>query len=231
MLLLDLFNIQATQELKIKDRIFLEYESIKAKIGKRPSRVDLFLGMDDSIITSMKKSSKINLFRDYLKFLDDNDELNIEEREFISTPAHDFLKTIETTNMTKSYKMPILKAFYNDGEIKLDITEDDVYKSMRQFYSYKSNAVDMLKDKSSKNFASWQKKQYLSLAKRNPIKFLLKTHSEFFIKKEGYAISLSDELKDYINLDSFKNHFKDIIEYRTLYYYKTRYEKKSDNYE
>ncbi|WP_083495854.1 DEAD/DEAH box helicase family protein [Methanobrevibacter millerae] len=229
--LVDLFKIQATQELKIKDRIVLEYESIKAKIGKRPSRVDLFLGMDDSIITSMKKSSKINLFRDYLKFLDDNDELNIEEREFISTPAHDFLKTIETTNMTKSYKMPILKAFYNDGEIKLDITEDDVYKSMREFYSYKSNAVDMLKDKSSKNFASWQKKQYLSLAKRNPIKFLLKTHSEFFIKKEGYAISLSDELKDYINLDSFKNHFKDIIEYRTLYYYKTRYEKKSDNYE
>ena len=229
--LVDLFKIQATQELKIKDRIVLEYESIKAKIGKRPSRVDLFLGMDDSIITSMKKSSKINLFRDYLKFLDDNDELNIEEREFISTPAHDFLKTIETTNMTKSYKMPILKAFYNDGEIKLDITEDDVYKSMREFYSYKSNAVDMLKDKSSKNFASWQKKQYLSLAKRNPIKFLLKTHSEFFIKKEGYAISLSDELKDYINLDSFKNHFKDIIEYRTPYYYKTRYEKKSDNYE
>lgn len=229
--LVDLFKIQATQELKIKDRIVLEYESVKAKIGKRPSRVDLFLGMDDNIITSMKKSSKINLFRDYLKFLDENDELNIEEREFISTPAHDFLKTIETTNMTKSYKMPILKAFYNDGEIKLDITEDDVYKSMRQFYSYKSNAVDMLKDKSSKNFKSWQKKQYLSLAKRNPIKFLLKTHSEFFIKKEGYAISLSDELKDYINLDSFKNHFKDIIEYRTLYYYKTRYEKKSDNYE
>lgn len=229
--LVDLFKIQATQELKIKDRIIIEYESVKSKIGKRPSRVDLFLGMDDNIITSMKKSSKINLFRDYLKFLDDNDELNIEEREFISTPAHDFLKTIETTNMTKSYKMPILKAFYNDGEIKLDITEDDVYKSMRQFYSYKSNAVDMLKDKSSKNFESWQKKQYLSLAKRNPIKFLLKTHGEFFIKKEGYAISLSDKLKDYINLDSFKNHFKDIIEYRTLYYYKTRYEKKSDNYE
>lgn len=229
--LVDLFKIQATQELKIKDRIILEYQSVKSKIGKRPSRVDLFLGMDDSIITSMKKSSKINLFRDYLKFLDDNDELNIEEREFISTPAHDFLRTIETTNMTKSYKMPILKAFYNDGEIKLDITEDDVYKSMRQFYSYKSNAVDMLKDKSSKNFKSWQKKQYLSLAKRNPIKFLLKTHGEFFIKKEGYAISLSDELKDYINLDSFKNHFKDIIEYRTLNYYKTRYEKKSDNYE
>lgn len=229
--LVDLFKIQATQELKIKDIIILEYESVKSKIGKRPSRVDLFLGMDDNIITSMKKSSKINLFRDYLKFLDDNHELNIEEIEFISTPAHDFLKTIETTSMTKSYKMPILKAFYNDGEIKLDITEDDVYKSMRQFYSYKSNAVDMLKDKSSKNFASWQKKQYLSLAKRNPIKFLLKTHSEFFIKKEGYEISLSDELKDYINLDSFKNHFKDIIEYRTLNYYKTRYEKKSDNYE
>ena len=229
--LVDLFKIQATQELKIKDRIIIEYESVKARIGKRPTRRDLFLGMDDSIITSMKKSSKINLFRDYLKFLDDNDELNIEEREFVSTPAHEFLKTIETTGMTKSYKMPILKAFYNDGNIKLDITEDDVYESMMEFYSHKSNAVDMLKDKSSKNFKSWSKKQYLALAKKNPIKFLLKTHGEFFIKKEGYAISLSDELKDYIDLDSFKSHFRDIIEYRTLYYYKTRYERKSDNYE
>lgn len=229
--LVDLFKIQATQELKIKDRIIIEYESVKARIGKRPTRRDLFLGMDDSIITSMKKSSKINIFRDYLKFLDDNDELNIEEREFVSTPAHEFLKTIETTGMTKSYKMPILKAFYNDGNIKLDITEDDVYESMREFYSIRSNAVDMLKDKSSKNFKSWTEKQYLALARKNPIKFLLKTHGEFFIKKEGYAISLSDELKDYIDLDSFKSHFKDIIEYRTLYYYKTRYEMKSDNYE
>ena len=211
--------------MNVKERIVMEYENVKSQINERPTRVDLFLKMDENIISSMKKSSKINLFRDYLKFLKDNGELDSEEIEFVSTPAHEFLKAIETTSMTKSYKMPILKAFYNDGDIKLNITDDDVYESMKKFYSYKSNAVDMLKDKSSKNFASWDKSKYLSLAKRNPIKFLQKTHGEFFKPKEGYALSLSDDLKDYIKMDSFKNHFRDIIEYRTLDYYKTRFER------
>ena len=223
--LIDLFKVQAKQETKVKDRIILEYESVKSMLEKRPARTDLFLKMDENVIQAMKRTPKLNLFRDYLKFLDDNDELDFEEREFISTPAHEFLKTLETTNMTKSYKMPILKAFYNNGDIKTEITEDDVYKSMKEFYEYKSNGVDMLKDKSSKDFKNWGKKEYVSLAKRNPIKFLQKSHKEFFKPKKGYLLSLSDEVKDYIHLESFKNHFKDIIEYRTLYYYKTRYEK------
>ena len=222
--LVDLFKRQASQELRVKDRIVLEYESVKETLNHRPTRMDLFLKMDENIITAMKRTSKFNLFRDYITFLSDNDELNIEEKEFISTPAHDFLKAMEQTSMTKSYKMPILKAFYNNGNIKMAITDDDVYKSMKEFYEYKSNGVDMLKDNSSKDYQNWGKKQYLSLAKRNPIKFLNKTHGEFFIKKEGYALALSDDLKDYIHLESFIEHFKDIIEYRTISYYKSRYE-------
>lgn len=222
--LVDLFKRQASQELRVKDRIVLEYESVKETLNHRPSRMDLFLKMDENIITAMKRTSKFNLFRDYMTFLSDNDELNIEEKEFISTPAHDFLKAMEQTSMTKSYKMPILKAFYNNGDIKMTITDDDVYKSMKEFYEYKSNGVDMLKDNSSKDYQNWGKKQYLSLAKRNPIKFLNKTHGEFFIKKEGYALALSDDLKDYIHLESFIEHFKDIVEYRTISYYKSRYE-------
>ena len=222
--LVDLFKRQASQELRVKDRIVLEYESVKETLNHRPSRMDLFLKMDENIITAMKRTSKFNLFRDYMTFLSDNDELNIEEKEFISTPAHDFLKAMEQTSMTKSYKMPILKAFYNNGDIKMTITDDDVYKNMKEFYEYKSNGVDMLKDNSSKDYQNWGKKQYLSLAKRNPIKFLNKTHGEFFIKKEGYALALSDDLKDYIHLESFIEHFKDIVEYRTISYYKSRYE-------
>ena len=224
--LIDLFKRQSAQELKVKDRIFLEYESVKESLNHRPTRMDLFLKMDENIITAMKKASKLNLFRDYLSFLSDNDELNIEKKEFVSTPAHDFLKTIEQTSMTKSYKMPILKAFYNDGDIKMTITDDDVYKNMKEFYEYKSNGVDMLKDASSKDYKNWTKKEYLSLAKRNPIHFLNKTSGEFFIKKEGYALALSDDLKDYTHLESFIEHFKDIIEYKTLSYYKSRYEKR-----
>ena len=220
--LIDLFKIQAKNELKLKDKIILEYQSVKSEVNHRPSRVDLFLQMDDIIINSMKAKSQLNLFKDYIKFLNDTNELSSEEIKYYDTLAHDFLRTIENTSMTKSYKMPILKAFYNNGDIKMEITDDDVYISMKEFYEIKSNGVDMLKDKSTKDYRSWGKKEYVQLAKRNPIKFLNKTHSKFFIKKENCALALNSDLEKFIHLETFKKHFKDIIEYKTLSYYKNR---------
>ena len=183
--LIDLFKIPAKQELKIKDKIILEFQSVKDDLGKRPTRLDLFLRMDDAVQSAMKRNSKLNLFRDYLTFLSDNSELTPEERNLVSTKAHEFLKCIEMTSMTKSYKMPILKAFYNEGNIKSEITDDDVFVAMREFYSESSNAVDMLKDKTSKDYRTWSKDDYLKLAYKNPIKFLNKTHGEFLLKKMG----------------------------------------------
>jgi len=220
--LVDIFKIQAKQELKIKDKIILEFNSVKEDMKHRPSRVELFLRMDELVISAMKRNSKHNLFRDYLTFLSDNNELIPEEKSYINSIAHKFLNTLETTSMTKSYKMPIFLAFYNDSNVKMEITEDDVYKQFCRFYNNASNGVDMLKDKKTKNYKSWGKKQYLSLARRNPIHFLNKSAGEFFIKKEGCELALADELEDYIHLETFKEHFKDIIEYKTLYYYKTR---------
>ena len=180
--------------------------------------------VDDDIQISMKNNSKTNLFKNYLTFLSNNNELNKEEETYFNSIAHEFLNALETTSMTKSYKMPIFLAFYNDGEVKMEITDEDVYKSMCRFYSDPSNGVDMLKDKRTRNYKQWGMKEYVSLAKRNPIKFLNKSTGEFFIKKDGCALALSDDLKDYIKMESFIEHFRDIIEYKTLYYYKTRFE-------
>ena len=223
--LVDLFKIQAKQEMNVKDKIVLEFNSVKESLKKRPSRVELFLKMDDSIYNAMKSKPKLNLFRDYITFLSDNHELNREETLLQNTKAHEFLKTLETTSMTKSYKMPIFLAFYNDGDIKMEITDEDVYKSMCRFYNYSSNGVDMLKHEKTKDYKSWGKKEYVSLAHNNPIKFLNKSAGEFFIKKDGCALALSDDLKDYIHSESFIEHFRDIIEYRTINYYKSRFEK------
>ena len=106
------------------------------------------------------------------------------------------------------------------------IDDDDVYSSFKEFYSYKSNGVDMLQHKKTKNYESWGKKQYLSLAVKNPIRFLKKSGDEFFIDREGYEIALAENLEEFIQLDSFKQHFEDIIEYRTITYYKDRLEKR-----
>ena len=224
--LIDLFKHQAKNELKVKDKIILEFNSVKDDVDRRPTRLDLFLHMDEDVIQAMRRSSKFNLFRDYIQFLADNDELNDEEKTFLNTPAHEFLVALENTHMTKSYKMPILKAFYNDGDVKMAITDDDVYQSFKEFYAYKSNGVDMIQHKKTRNYESWDKKKYVSLAKNNPIHFLKKSSGEFFQDREGYALALNENLAEFIHLDSFKNHFKDIIEYKTISYYKYRFEKR-----
>jgi superfamily II DNA or RNA helicase len=167
--LIDLFKEQAKNELTAKDKIITEYDYVKSQVDHRPNRVELFLRMDETVINAMKKTSKLNLFKDYLGFLNDNNELNKEEEIFFNTPAHKFLKTLENTSMTKSYKMPIFQAFYNNGDIKMAITDDDVYKTMKKFYNQGSNGVDMLKDKSSKDYKSWGKKEYVTLAKKKPV--------------------------------------------------------------
>ena len=40
--------------------------------------------------------------------------------------AIDFINTIKNTSMSKSYKIPLLWAFYNNRDIKLKIDEDAV---------------------------------------------------------------------------------------------------------
>ena len=59
--------------------------------------------------------------------------------------------------------------------------------------------------------------------KSMPIKFLKASGKGFFIDKDGYALEIRDELADVIKVDAFKHQMKDIIEYRTMEYYRRRY--------
>ena len=219
---LNLSDNQKNLNYKYED-ILKKYKQVKSQLKHRPSRKELFLQMDEDMLFAMKKSPKLNIFKDYFTFLNKNKELTSDEENFLNTFGHDFLKMIETTKMTKSYKIPIFMAFYNKGNIKTAITEDDVYKSMSEFYKYKSNGIDMLKDKSTSDYQSWGKKEYMVLAKKNPIKYLKSSNSEFFEDKKGYILGLSENLNEYLDLELFKSHFKDIIEYKTISYYKFKY--------
>ena len=53
--------------------------------------------------------------------------------------------------------------------------------------------------------------------------YLLSILYGFFIDKDGYALGIRDELADVIKVDAFKKQMKDIIEYRTMEYYRRRY--------
>src|SRR3712207_1973330 len=136
--------------------------------------------------------------------------------------SYKFINMLETTSMSKTYKIPVLLAFYNKGDIKFSITDDDIYNVFKEFYAEGSNSVDLLQHKNTKDFKSWNKDKYVKLAKDNPIKFLNKTHRDFFsINKDVFC--LNEELKIYKDNASFKEHFKDVIDYRTKQYYKNRF--------
>ena len=224
--LVDLFKRQSENELSIKDKIINAYLGVKERLRHRPSRTEIFLYMDEEILLAMRKNAKFNILRDYMSFLNEQKELTDEENLLYHSRAREFFNMLETTGMSKSYKMPIFKAFYNKGKMKMAITEEDVYKEMQAFYSQGSNGADMLKDKGTASYKEWEQKEYVKLAKENPIKFLKKTENVFFVEKEGYALALTDDMVKYIESECFCEHVKDIIELRTLGYYKDRFEKK-----
>lgn len=223
--LVDIFEKMRKANQKIQDLIKEEYFNIKIDLNKIPSRAELFTYMDDDLYSNIKKKAKINVFRDYVNFLKDINDLNEGESSLLNTFGHDFIKFIETTSMSKTYKLPVLLAFYNNGNMKSRVNDDDLYKSFKGFYSKGSNAVDMHKDKATSNFKTWESKQYISLARKNPVHFLCKTSSEFFYL-DGEDVCLNEELQTYFTNQEFVNHVSDAIEFRTKEYYKNRFENK-----
>ena len=83
----------------------------------------------------------------------------------------------------------------------------------------------MLKDKSTSKFKTWDKKEYVKLARKNPVHFLCKSSSEFFYL-DGDYVCLNNDLDEFFNNEEFINSVKDAIDFRTKEYYKNRFENK-----
>ncbi|WP_194189531.1 DEAD/DEAH box helicase family protein [Clostridium chrysemydis] len=216
--LVDFYKYVLVNETFLKTRILDEFNSIKEEIGHTPSRVELITSMDDELYKEVRKKAKENPFKDYLKFLE---RIGEEKSELLDTVGYDFINYIETTEMSRTYKMPILLAFYNKGDFKLRINEDDIYNFMKEFYENPSNGQDLLASKTTKDYLSWDKEKYLKKAKAMPLKALLNTGSEFF-SLENDEFILSNKLKDFIDSDSFKENVLDSINMRVIEFYKNR---------
>jgi len=228
MRLIDLFKELEKKSLSVKERIKQEFYRIKELLdGKVPSRIELFTYMDDDIYQYCMKHAKENPFRRYMEFLNEMHELSVDEEVVYSGMGREFLSLIETTDMQKVYKMPILYSFYNDGDIRLAVKDEDVLAAWKTFFDNGTNWKDFAADASYADYKAMTDKQHLSKAKSMPIKFLKASGKGFFIEKDGYAIAIRDDLEEIIRNDAFKKHMKDILEYRTMDYYRRRYEEKA----
>lgn len=225
MRLIDLFKEFEKKHLNIKQKIQNEYNKVKELLnGRIPTRIELFTYMDSDIYEYCMKNSKENPFRQYLSFLQELNELTELEKEVYSGIGREFLQLIETTDMQKAYKMPILYAFYNHGNIKMQLKDEDVLKAWKEFFDKDLNWRDLVANYSYDEYKELDNKFHLKKAKTMPIHFLKASGKGFFIEKEGFTISLREELRPVIDNIAFKYHFKDILDYRTMEYYRRRYE-------
>ena len=229
MRLIDLFKELDKKSISAKDRIKQEFFRVKELLdGKVPTRMELFTYMDDDIYQYCMKHAKENPFRRYIDFLNEMKLLLEEEKILYSGIGREFLSLIETTDMQKVYKMPILYSFYNDGNIRLAVKDEDVLSAWKKFFDHGTNWKDFAEDIAYADYKAMTDKQHLSKAKTMPIKFLKASGKGFFIEKDGYALSIREDMKTIIENAAFKKHMKDILEYRTMEYYRRRYEGKNN---
>lgn len=226
MKLIDLFSEMDKKHLKVRDQIRNEYYRVKELLGRIPSRIDLFTYMDDDIYRVAIAHSKDNPFKRYLDFRNELGELTEEENLLYSGIGREFINLIENTNMSKVYKMPVLMAFYNHGNIRSQVSEEELLDSWKEFFSTGTNWKDLDTGITYEKYCSISDKEHIKKILQMPVHFLQESGKGFFVKKEGTALALKEDLADVILQPAFGEQMKDVIEYRAMDYYRRRYEEK-----
>ena len=226
MKLIDLFSEMDKKHLKVRDQIRNEYYRVKELLGRIPSRMDLFTYMDDDIYRVAITHSKDNPFKRYLDFRKELGELTEEENLLYSGIGREFINLIENTNMSKVYKMPVLMAFYNHGNVRSQVSEEELLDSWKEFFSTGTNWKDLDTGITYEKYCSISDKEHIKKMLQMPVHFLQESGKGFFVKKEGTALALKEDLTDVILQPAFGEQMKDVIEYRAMDYYRRRYEEK-----
>ncbi len=228
MKLIDLFAEMDRKHLKLKDQIINEYFKVKELLAKRPTRLDLFTYMDDNIYEAAITHSKDNPFKRYLEFLNDLGELSQIEEEFYKGIGREFISLIENTNMSKVYKMPVFMAFYNNSNVLMEVTEKQLLSSWKKFFSTGTNWKDLDKNMTLQKYKDISDKEHLRKILAMPVHFLLESGKGFFIKDDDVILGLREELRPLIDNPVMIQQMKDVIDYRTMDYYKRRYREKQN---
>ena len=225
MRLIDLFREMDRKQIKLKDRIKNEYQRVKEQLNHRPLRMDMFTYMEEDAYQLAIEHSKDNPLKRYLEYLCEMGDLTEQETWLYNSVGREFINVLETTVMTKVYKMPVLMAFYNHGNILMEVTENQLLTAWKEFFGTGTNWKDLDKDMTYEQYRSISDRDHIKKILQMPVHFLQESGKGFFVSREGAALALCDELKDIVSDDSFVVHFKDVIDYRIMDYYKRRYEK------
>ena len=226
MRLIDLFAEMDRKRVKLQDRIRDEFFRVGEMLERVPTRLEFFTHMDGDIYQMAIEHNKENPFKHWLDFLTAVHVLNEDEKNLCCSIGREFINLIETTSMTKVYKMPVLQAFYNDGDIRMAVTEDELLQCWKGFFGNGTNWKDLDKEITYERYQQITDQEHIKKIISMPVHFLQVSGAGFFIMKKGYALALRPEMENVIHLPAFAAQMKDVIEYRTMDYYRRRYREK-----
>lgn len=230
MRLIDLFKKMQEKSRGVSDRIDAEFDRVQDLLGHVPTRMELFTHMDDFINSLCMAYSSKNPFKRYLEYLHRRHMLSMENQKLYDGLGKEFLNLVSTTSMSRVYKMPVLYAFYNNGSPRTEITDEEVLAAWKNFFNRGTNWKDLLSGKekdagrtSYEKYKALSDKWHLKKIHEMPIHFLLNSGKGFFLEKEGCALAVSPELEQIFGEKAFAENFRDILDYRTMDYYRRRY--------
>lgn len=213
---IDLFEKMFESKRKIKELIVELYLECKGIVSHIPTRVEFFEHLDNVNYSNLKKSSKLNPFKNYLGFLNEMEEGYIP-KGFLASDAFEYINMLETTNMQTLYKIAILQTFISDAIMHKEINRKQVEESFFSFYNNKRNEPDLDRYTSRKEFRKWSPKEFWKVAEENPIRFLSKTHSDIFeYDKDKCILRIKLNIDSWLDNEFFVNQVKDCIEFRRI---------------
>ena len=217
---IDIMRRMAERDRGLDARVDSEFDRIMDSLGRVPTRMELFAEMDDPLMH--RSRLKGGIFKDYLGYLHRRGLATPLEGSIIDTPAAKFINLIETTSMSRLYKMPLLLSLIRGDRMVLSAGWDDIARSFREFYGNGSNRVDIRGLKHFEGYDEVPESKWVSLAKDNPIHFLVKGSPGFF-REDGDGFHLSEDLSRFADQRFFVGHVRDAIGYRVMDFKRTRY--------
>ena len=119
-------------------------------------------------------------------------------------------------------------AFYNHGNILMEVSEEQLLSSWKEFFSTGTNWKDLDKNMTIQKYNSISDKEHLKKILSMPVHFLLESGKGFFVKRDGVAIGLREELRplidnpgDYFNIEvrqNLKQSYRGLFSARTQFY-------------
>ena len=109
-----------------------------------------------------------------------------------------------------------------------DVTEEELLLSWKNFFGNGTNWKDLDKNITYEKYRAISDKEHIRKIMQMPVHFLQESGKGFFVKKDGYALALREELEAVIDNPAFVEQMRDVIEYRTMDYYQRRYRMKSE---